>query len=128
MAGWQQKDTHHTVSAGVIEALGKGLLIATGGLIAGITFGTTNITDLSLWAVGVAAVSGVACMVSSALLRNAGFDGGGQDADRPSPAPGAGKGIEATPVVEAAAEVEECRARQRLAASRERGHGTGRCV
>ena len=128
MAGGQYRDTHHTVSAGILEALGKGLLIATGGLMAGVLFGTAHLGDLSLWAVGVAAVSGVACVAGSALVRNLGLDGDGPEDEQSPPVAGTGKSPAASPAMETAAEVEECRARRRVEASRERGQGTGRCV
>ena len=68
------RDSHHTVSAGILDALGRGLLIATAGVVAGLMFGTTHLTALSLWTIAVAAASGVGCMVGSALVRNAGCD------------------------------------------------------
>jgi hypothetical protein len=127
MAGGQNRDTHHTVSAGILEALGKGLLIATGGLMAGILFGTTHLASLSLWTVAVAAASGAGCIFGSALVRNAGFDGCGQVEDISMPAVGAEKSMAATPGVEAGADVapEDWRARRRVMASRERGRGAG---
>ena len=129
MAGGQYRDTHHTVSAGIMEALGKGLLIATAGLIAGLMFGTTHLPELSLWTVGVAAASGIGCMVGSALVRNAGFDGGGQEAEDPAPAARIEKAMAASPAMDIAGDgPEECRARRRVTASRERGQGSGRCA
>ena len=68
------RDTHHTVSANIMEALGKGFLIATAGVVAGLMFGTASMASMGLWTVGVAAASGVACMIGSALVRNAGCD------------------------------------------------------
>jgi hypothetical protein len=68
------RDTHHTVSAGILDALGRGFLIATAGVVAGVMFGTANLTGLGLWTVAVAAASGVGCMIGSALVRNAGCD------------------------------------------------------
>lgn len=123
------RDTHHTVSAGILEALGKGFLIATAGVVAGLMFGTAPMASMGLWTVGVAAASGVACMIGSALVRNAGC-GGGEDEIAESPRAGNVRGMAATPVVEAAAEIEseDCRARRRVTASRERSHGTGRSV
>jgi hypothetical protein len=123
------KDTHHTVSAGIMEALGKGLLIATAGLVAGLMFGTAHLPELSLWTVGVAAAGGVVCMIGSALVRNAGFDGCEREGEQSPASTEVGKGMAAVPGLEAAeVAAEECRARQRVTASRERGHGSGRCI
>jgi hypothetical protein len=66
------RESHHTVSAGILDALGRGFLIATAGVVAGALFGTANLAALSLWTIAVAAASGVGCMVGSALVRNAG--------------------------------------------------------
>src|SRR5262245_57101445 len=67
------RETHHTVSAGILDALGRGFLIATASVLAGLCFGTAHLA-IGLWAIGLAAASGVGCMVGSALIRNAGCD------------------------------------------------------
>lgn len=120
------RDTHHTVTAGILESFGKGFLIATAGVMAGLMFGTAPLASLALWTVGVAAAGGVACMVGSALVRNAGYDrcemtGGG------SPQAAHGGEVAAVPGVEAAAEVaaDDRWARRMAMADRQREHGAG---
>lgn len=65
-----------TVAAGILDALGRGFLIATAGVVAGMMFGTVNLAAMGLgfWTFGVAAASGIGCMISSALVRNAAYD------------------------------------------------------
>jgi hypothetical protein len=121
------RDTHHTVSAGVLESLGKGFLIATASVVAGMMFGTAHLAAMGLWMIGVAAVSGVSCMIGSALVRNAGCDSCEKKAGGSPRVARAGKGMAATPVVEAAGDVasEERWARRMAMINREREHGTG---
>jgi hypothetical protein len=130
MAGWQQKDTHHTVSADILNALGKGCLIATGGLIAGILLGTANPALLSLFTVAIAAVSGVGCIIGSAVVRNAGFDVCEQDVERSTPEVRVGKSMAESPTLGEGLDgaAEDWGARRRVMASRERGHGTNRTI
>ena len=124
------RDTHHTVSAGILDALGRGFLIATAGVMAGLMFGTAPMASLAMWTVGVAAASGVACTIGSALVRNAGLDGCGQEANESPPLAEAGKCMATTPTVDAAVDIapEESQARRRVMASRERGQSLGRNV
>ena len=122
-----------TVAAGILDALGRGFLIATAGVLAGVMFGTVHLAamGLGLWTIGIAAASGVGCMISSALVRNAAYDRGGKNAGG---APEAGKinkpPVAATPTIEAAEDVApEKRWAQRRAINRqqrERGMGVGR--
>jgi hypothetical protein len=123
-------DTQRTVSAGVLEALGKGFLIATAGLLAGLMFGTAHMPAISLWTVAVAAASGVGCMVGSALINHA-------EQKRWTKKPGwmphaanVRKLRPAMPAVEAATDVapEEFRARRMVMDGRQREHGSGRGV
>jgi hypothetical protein len=124
------RDTHHTVSAGILDALGRGFLIATAGVVAACFFGTAHLAAMGLWMIGLAAVSGVGCMIGSALVRNAGCDrcetkvGGSGRADHVR------KVVAARPVVEAGEEAApEERWARRMAMNgrqRERGSGTGR--
>jgi hypothetical protein len=123
------RETHHTVAGSILDAVGRGFLIATAGLVAGLLFGTTNMASLSLWTVGAAAASGVGCMVGSALVKNARSGGCEQETERSQPVAEAAKNIAATLGGEAAdVEPEDCRARRRVTASRQHGHGSGRCV
>lgn len=98
------RDTHHTVSAGILDALGRGFLIASAGVLAGVMFGTAHLAAMSLglWTIGVAAASGVACMIGSALVRNAGCDRCEKKAGGPPHSPKVRKVMAAMPVVEAA--------------------------
>ena len=120
-------DTPRTVSASVLDALGRGFLIATASFVAGTMLGTASLA-VGLWTIGVIAASGVACMVGSALVRNAGCYRYARKSGGSSRAAHAGK--VAAPVVEAAEDVapEEYRARRRVMDGRQREHGTGRGV
>jgi hypothetical protein len=40
------RETHHTVSAGILDALGRGFLIASAGVLAGVMFGTAHLTGI----------------------------------------------------------------------------------
>ena len=122
------RDTHHTVSAGILDALGRGFLIATAGVMAGLMFGTAPLAGLALWTIGVAAVSGVACMVGSALVRNAGCDRGEKEISESLRAPKVRKVRETMPGVEAVEDVapEERWARRTALIGQGREHGTGR--
>jgi hypothetical protein len=120
------RDTHHTVSAGILESLGKGFLIASSGVLAGLLFGTAHLAAMSLglWTIGLAAAGGVACMIGSALVRNAGC---GKKTGRSPQSPKIGKVMAATPVVQAAGDVapEERWARRMATIDRQSDHGTG---
>ena len=111
-----------------MEALGKGLLIATAGLVAGLMFGTAHLPDLSMWTVGVAAATGVGCMIGSALVKNAAFNDDRQEGEGSPPAAEAGKSMAATQAVEAARDdVPEERWACRIAMKgRQREHDSGR--
>ena len=127
------RDTHHTVSAGVLESLGKGFLIATASVVAGMMFGTAHLAAIGLWMIGVAAVSGVGCMIGSALVRNLGCDRCEKKVSGSPRGANIRKGIMAAmPVVEAAGDVapEERRVRRMAMIGRQREHGmgTGRSV
>jgi hypothetical protein len=121
------RDTHHTVSAGILEALGKGFLIATAGVVAGLLFGTAPMASMGLWTVGVAAASGVGCMVGSALVRNAGCDRCEMTSGSPQAAQVREVGV---PDVEATVDVapEEHWARRMAMTGREREQQTGRSI
>jgi hypothetical protein len=121
------RDSHHTVSAGILDALGRGFLIATAGVVAGAMFGTANLAALSLWTIGVAAASGVGCMIGSALVRNAGCDRCEKKPAGASRAKHARKTTEVIPAVEAARDVapEERWTRRIAMAGQQCEHGTG---
>jgi hypothetical protein len=126
MARWkhrQARDTHHTVSAGILDALGRGFLIATASVLAGLWFGTAQLA-IGLWAIGVAAASGVACMIGSAVVRNAGCDHCEQKTG------GSPQAIEVRKFLagmEAAEDIapEDDRARRRVMAGRQHERATG---
>ena len=118
-----------TVAAGILDALGRGFLIATAGVVAGMMFGTVHLAamGLGLWTVGVAAASGVGCMISSALVRNAAYDRGGKIAGGAPEAARANKPRVATPAIQAAEDVApEERWAERSRGQRQRGMGVGR--
>jgi hypothetical protein len=72
---------HHAVGSGIMDALGRGFLIATAGLVLGAVVGTSQLAALGLWTLGVAGATGVGLMIGSALVKNAGCN-------RPEPASG----------------------------------------
>ena len=119
-----------TVAAGILDALGRGFLIATAGVVAGMMFGTVHLTAMGLgvWTIGVAAASGVGCMVSSALVRNGAYDRGGKKiGGAPEAAKVSKPLVAATPAIQAAEEVaQEKRWAQRSQRQRQRGMGAGR--
>jgi hypothetical protein len=126
MARWKHRDardTHHTVSAGILDALGLGFLIATASVLAGLWFGTAQLT-IGLWAIGVAATSGVGCMIGSALIRNAKCD---RCEKRAGGSPRAIEVRKFLAGMEAAEGIapEDDRARRRLMSSRQREQSTG---
>ena len=124
-----ERATHHTVSAGILESIGKGFLIASSGVLAGLLFGTAHLAAMSLglWTIALAAASGVGCMIGSALVRNAGCDrcekktGGAPRVARVR------KGMAATPAVQAAGEVapDERWTHRMAMIDRQRDHSTG---
>ncbi len=123
------RDTHHTVSAGILESLGKGFLIASSGVLAGLLFGTAHLAAMSLglWTIGIAAASGVACMIGSALVRNAGCDRCEKKTGRSPQSPKIRKVMAATPVVRAAGDdAPEERWARRMAMIDRHGTGMGR--
>jgi hypothetical protein len=121
------KETHHTVSAGVLDALGRGFLIATASVVAGMMFGTAHLAAMGLWMIGVAAVSGVGCMVGSALVRNLGCDRCEKKAGGSPRAAKVRKAMTAMPAVEATGDVapEDRWARRMVMIGRQGEHGTG---
>jgi hypothetical protein len=120
------RDTHNTVSAGVLEAVGKGFLIATAGVVAGLMFGTAHLAAMGLWMLGVAAATGVGCMVGSTLVKNAGYDRC-ENVGRSPPAAHVRRVRTAMPAVEAAGDTvpEERWARRIAMTGRQREHATG---
>jgi hypothetical protein len=127
----QHRDTHHTVSAGILDAVGRGFLIATAGVVAGLMFGTAPLAALSLWTVGVAAASGVACMIGSALVRNAGCDRCEENGGGSLQTANVREVVTAMPGVEADGVAPEERWARRMAMNgrqREQLTGTGRGV
>jgi hypothetical protein len=115
--------TQRTVSAGVLEAFGKGLLIATASFVAGTMLGTAHLA-VGLWTIGLIAASGVGCMVGAALVNNMACNRWAKKSGWP---PRAANVAKALPAVEAQQELapEEYRARRRVMDERQRG-GSGR--
>jgi hypothetical protein len=132
MARWKYTDpieTPRTVSAGVLDALGRGLLIATASFLAATMLGTANV-PVAMWTLGVIAAGGVGCLVGSVLVKNIKCPRWTRTSGWSPHAANAGKAAAATPAVEAAEEVahEEWKARRRVMEGRQREHGTGRGV
>ena len=121
-----------TVAANILDACGRGFLIATAGVLAGLMFGTVHLAamGLGLWTIGVAATGGIGCLIGSALVRQAAYDRGGAKAVAVPESPTLGKSRDATPAVERDRDdaPEDHRARRRVLASRRREHGMGRGV
>jgi hypothetical protein len=124
------RDTHHTVSASILESIGKGFLIATATVVAGIMFGTAHLAAMGLWMLGVAAVSGVGCMIGSAIVRNLGCDRCETKVGGTKRATNVRKDLGAMPVVEEAGEVapEKRWARRIAMTAQQRESATGRGV
>jgi hypothetical protein len=124
------RETHHTISASILDALGRGFLIATAGVVAGALFGTAHLEALSLWTIAMAAASGVGCVIGSALVRNAACDPYEKEADGSSPALNTRKDVAEMPVMETARDVEPkqrwVRRMEMKGGQSERG--TGRCI
>jgi hypothetical protein len=121
------RDSHHTVSAGVLESFGRGFLIATAGVVAGVMFGTAHLAAMGVWMLGVAAVSGVGCMIGSALVRNAAYDRCDEEAGLSPRVVHIEKEITTRPVAEAAMDTapEERWVRRVAMSEGQREHGTG---
>lgn len=119
--------TPRAVSASVLEALGKGLLIATASVVAGLWFGTVN-AAAGMWAIGLVATGGIACTVGSVLVKHMRCGhyerktGGSPDAANAS------KVTAPTPAVEAAEDIapEEFGARRRVMDRQQREPGASR--
>jgi hypothetical protein len=122
------RDTHHTVSAGILESVGRGFLIATATVVAGVVIGTAHLAAMGLWMVGLAAASGVGCFIGSALVKNAGYDRCEKKVGGSPHAPKVSKVMAAMPVVEAVGDVgpEERWARRVAMSDRQRENGAGR--
>jgi hypothetical protein len=74
MRRWRYADdteTHHTISANIIEAVGRGLLIATAGIVLGAFLGTADAGRFGAGLLAGSGLMGAACLVGSGLLRNA---------------------------------------------------------
>jgi hypothetical protein len=130
MARWNYTkpvETPRTVSAGVLDALGRGFLIATASFLAGTMLGTANL-HVGIWTLGMIAAGGVGCLIGSALVKNMGCNRWAKKSGWSPHAANVSKVSPALPAVGAAEEVapEEYRARRRVIMSRERGHGSGR--
>jgi hypothetical protein len=117
------RESHHTVSAGILDALGRGFLIATAGVVAGALFDTANLAALSLWMIAVTAAGGVGCMIGSAIVRNAGCDRPETKVDGPMASTQMKQGVA---TIEAAAGVapEQGWARRMRVSSKQRERGT----
>jgi hypothetical protein len=124
------RDTHHTVSASILESIGKGFLIATATVVAGLMFGTAHLAAMGLWMLGVAAASGVGCMVGSAIVRNLGFDRCETKVGGTKRAINVRKDLGAMPVVEEAGDVapEERWTRRIMITGQQRENAAGRGV
>jgi hypothetical protein len=72
MGRYDDKETHHSVSANIMEAVGRGLLIATAGIVLGAILGTSDIARFGAGMLVGSGVVGAACMIGSACIRNAG--------------------------------------------------------
>jgi hypothetical protein len=122
--------TQRTVFSGVLESIGKGFLIATAGLVAGLMFGTQHMPLISLWTVAVATASGVGCMIGSALVKNAACNRWGGKSRWSPHAANVRKAAPALTVVDAAQDAvqDEWRARRRVTERRQREQSTGRSM
>jgi hypothetical protein len=122
-------ETPRTVSASVLDALGRGFLIATASFLAGTMLGTANL-PVGVWTLGVIAAGGVGCLIGSALVKNLGCQRLEKKSGWSPHSANVRKVAAATPAVVAAEEVapEEYRARRRVMEGRRREHSSGRSV
>jgi hypothetical protein len=67
-------ETHHTVGAKILEACGRGLLIASASLVLGAVLGTSNLASVGLWTLAAAASIGIGLHIGAAIVHNAGCD------------------------------------------------------
>jgi hypothetical protein len=65
-------ENHHTVGAKILEACGRGLLIATAGLVLGAMLGTSHLASVGAWTLGLAAAAGAGLTVGAAIVHNMG--------------------------------------------------------
>jgi hypothetical protein len=81
----EDEETRHTISANILEAIGRGLMIATAGLVLGAILGTSSAAArFGAGALVASGVIGAGCMIGSALVRNAGCRSRAQEVDEPS--------------------------------------------
>ncbi len=66
-------ETHHSISANIMEAVGRGLLIATVGIVLGGLMGSSNAARFGAGLLVGSGIVGAACMIGSGLVRNAGW-------------------------------------------------------
>ena len=76
-------ETHHTVGASILDALGRGALIGTASIIVGAMIGTAHLASFGLWLLGVSAAAGVGLTVGAALVKNAGCNRDDGEASEP---------------------------------------------
>jgi hypothetical protein len=120
------EDMPRTISSGVLDALGRGFLICSASVMAGLWFGTVNMAT-GMWAIGLVAAGGIACMVGSAMVKHA-WCGHSERKTGGSPhAAKIGRGTPPVAAVEPAQETapEEYRARRSVVDGRRREHGAG---
>jgi hypothetical protein len=65
-------ENHHTVGAKILEACGRGLLIATAGLVLGAMLGTSHLASVGAWTLGLAAAAGAGLTIGAAIVHNMG--------------------------------------------------------
>jgi hypothetical protein len=122
-------ENHHTVAGSILDALGRGALIATASIIVGAMIGTSQLASLGMWLLGVSAAAGVGLVVGAALVKNAGCGRDDAEAEEPPQKAEVLTLVTAMPVVlepEAASPAERRRAYAELVTGdgqHQHGHG-----
>lgn len=67
-------ENHYTVGASLLDACGRGVLIATAGIVVGVLMGTAPpaAASLGLWMLGLSAAAGAGLLIGGAIVKNAG--------------------------------------------------------
>ena len=67
-----EAENKHTIGGNILDALSRGLLIATAGVIVGSLLGTAHVAAFGFWVLGLSAAAGVGLSVGAAMCKNAG--------------------------------------------------------
>jgi hypothetical protein len=77
-----EAENKHTIGGNILDALGRGALIAVSGVIVGALLGTAHVAALGFWLLGVSAAAGVGLTVGAAMCKNAGRSWNGPEPEQ----------------------------------------------